>query len=49
MEDEEEKSFYNPSQGNTRKFRCLIANDDPMQLYVIKMIFIQNNFHVTTA
>lgn len=29
--------------------RCLIANDDPMQLYVLKTLFEQLNFEVITA
>jgi len=38
-EEEEEEQSY----------RVLIANDDPMQLYVLQIIFRMNNFEVVTA
>ena len=30
-------------------YKVLIANDDPMQLYVLEVIFQMNNFNVITA
>jgi hypothetical protein len=32
-----------------QSYRVLIANDDPMQLYVLQIIFRMNNFEVVTA
>lgn len=32
-----------------RPFRVLIANDEPMQLYMLQVIFQMNNFDVVIA
>ena len=42
------QSKNSESQSQT-KFRCLIANDDPSQLYILKFLFTQSGFEVTTA
>ena len=34
---------------NEDKFKCLIANDDHMQLYIIKTIFEMQGFDTSTA
>ena len=31
------------------QYRCLIANDDPSQLYFLRLLFELENFDVSTA
>ena len=32
-----------------KKFKVLIANDEPMQLFVLQVIFTKHDFEITTA
>jgi PleD family two-component response regulator len=43
-----EKSVDSPSISK-RKLRCLVANDDSCQLYMMEIILKLNNFEVVTA
>lgn len=48
-EEEEKKIDEEQGQENEEPWRVLIANDDPLQLTILKVIFEKCDFVTTTA